>query len=208
MHALLTAAAAFAFERSIEGSRATGSMIDGAFLASSKMLAMDGHAARIHRAMKDVALAKSATDVDKAVTAIPALERTLDEEFSAVRASGRVDISLLAQIRGRLEAWQDLRAQTIELVRARNAEEAGARARTVDSKRDLRFEQRRLGALTVVALCIGLLVGTLLARSIKVSLAAPRALPRPLASALSSVVQVFRPRPDVPSVDAADLDHG
>src|ERR1700761_3468401 len=127
--ALLAAVSSFAIERSMESSRAMSSMIDGAFLANSKMLEMDGNVVRIHRAMKDVALARSTADVDLAIAAIPELERSIDEELSVVRARGRVDVSLLAQVRSGLATWHDFREQTIDLIRAGKAEEAGARTK-------------------------------------------------------------------------------
>ena len=104
-------------------------MVDKAFLASSRMQAIDGNVIRIHRAMKDVALAKTPQALASAVTDIPGIEETIDADLATVRQTGVVPAAQTEAVRQALDAWRQFRYATVQLMREGKTDEAAERTR-------------------------------------------------------------------------------
>jgi len=127
--ALLLGLAGLAIYQGNLGTAAVRTMLARDFAATSRMQAIDGNVVRIHRAMKDVALSKTPQALDAAVAGIPGLEKSIDTDLAAVRQTGAVPAADLDAVQAALDAWQQFRAQTVQLMREGRAEEAAERTR-------------------------------------------------------------------------------
>lgn len=110
------------------------SMVDRDFLASSKMQSIDGKVIRIHRAMKDVALAKSPQMLEAALAPIPGLEAAIDKDLAEVRNTGSVASAEVDEVRLALDAWQKFRRETVQLMRDGRESDAAERTRSEGAK--------------------------------------------------------------------------
>ncbi|WP_311220699.1 MULTISPECIES: methyl-accepting chemotaxis protein [unclassified Acidovorax] len=120
------------------------SMVERDFLASSKMQSIDGKVIRIHRAMKDVALAKSPQMLDAATASIPSLEASIDKDLADVRQTEGVPSEQLDEVRRSLDAWQKFRRDTVQLMREGRDSEAAERTRSEGAK----LATQLIGAVT------------------------------------------------------------
>ena len=133
----------------VQGSRSSAAvrtLLDADFAASSRMQAIDGNVIRIHRAMKDVALSKTPQALDAAVSSIPALEKSIDDDLAVVRSTGAVAAADVDAVRTALDAWQTFRRQTVQLMREGKADEAAERTRAEGAA----LAKRLIGAVTKV----------------------------------------------------------
>jgi len=108
---------------------AVGTIVGSNFVATSKMQTIDGNIIRIHRAMKDVALAKSPQMLEAAVSSIPGLESSIASDLEVVRQTGMIPALEIEAIRLALDAWQKFRHETVQLMRDGKQEEAAERTK-------------------------------------------------------------------------------
>jgi methyl-accepting chemotaxis protein len=127
--ALLVGLAGLAIHQGSASERAVRTMLERDFVATSRLQAIDGNVVRIHRAMKDVALSKTPEALEAAVATVPALEKAIDADLDTARRTGAVPAAALDAVRAALDAWQQFRGQTVQLMREGRAEEAAERTR-------------------------------------------------------------------------------
>lgn len=99
------------------------------FTVSTAMLRIDGNVERIHGAMRDIALATNAQDVQAADSAIDGYEARILEDFAKVEERFLGDKARVLEARELLLAWKPLRDQVIDTALAR----AGTDAEPLDT---------------------------------------------------------------------------
>ncbi len=82
--------------------------------------------ATVQKYMKDVALARSEAQLDRAVAAIEDADAELRRHFDTVAALMSEDRRKIEEVQRAFEAWVPIRQQVIELIRAGNPQEAAA----------------------------------------------------------------------------------
>jgi len=81
---------------------------------------------KMHRAMKDVALAKNTADIDNAVALVDQNEKEVYANLDIVRERFLGDKKLIDTVATRVKAWKPIREETIAFKRAGEADKAAA----------------------------------------------------------------------------------
>lgn len=89
----------------------------------------------IHRSMKDVALAKNQTDIDKALAAIAENEKVISEKLDLVKQRYGGDKAEIDAIRSAIEDWNVTRQHTIAFAREGKVAEAAALTQSEGNKK-------------------------------------------------------------------------
>jgi len=103
----------------------TGKLYKHPYTVSTAMLRIDGNIVRMHRSMKDVALAKNAEGIDKAVTRVADFEKLVYQDFEIVKERFLGD---KAQVNAGLKLfadWKPIRDEVISLMRSGERVKAG-----------------------------------------------------------------------------------
>ena len=100
------------------------------FAVTNALAAADTQIVAMHRSVKDVALAKDATAIDRATADIDRREKLVHEQFAILRERFLGDRSQLEAAVKAFAAWKPFRDETIRLTRAGQHDEAAARSVT------------------------------------------------------------------------------
>jgi|GEM_PF-2437551 len=93
---------------------------------SNAVLEANNRIVSMHRHMKDVALARNAADLDRAVARVAAEERQVYQRFDTVSERFLGDKSKIEAARTAFTEWREIRSEVIELTRAGRYDEAAA----------------------------------------------------------------------------------
>lgn len=102
----------------------------------------------IHRSMKDVALARTPADIDKALASIAANEKIIAEKLDLVRQRYLGDQREIAAVNAALEDWAATRRQTVALSKAGDMERA---ARLTQSEGNRKLEKVNQSMETIIS---------------------------------------------------------
>ncbi len=95
----------------------TGKLYKHPYAVSTAMLRIDGNIVRMHRSMKDVALAKDKQGIDKAEQTVARYEGLIYKDFEIVNERFLGDKSKVAEGRKLIEDWKPIRDEVIALMR-------------------------------------------------------------------------------------------
>lgn len=95
----------------------------------------DTNVVSIHRSMKDVALAHTPADIDKAVASIAENEKVIAEKLNLVRQRYAGDVAEIDAIQAAMDDWNTTRQQTIAFSRAGKKEEAAMLTQTEGNRK-------------------------------------------------------------------------
>ncbi|MBL8511124.1 MAG: MCP four helix bundle domain-containing protein [Betaproteobacteria bacterium] len=98
---------------------------------TNAILAVDGDLIRMHRGIKDVALAQSSEEIDKAVATINANEQKVKENMQIVRDRFLGPRQMIDDIQRAIDDWTVIRTGTIVAAREGNKAEAALRSKTI-----------------------------------------------------------------------------
>ena len=96
------------------------------FAVTNAILRADGNIIRMHRSMKDVALAKSPEDIDKASAAVDGYEKKVYEDIGVLKERFLGDPAMVQRLTKAVDDWKPIRDQVIALMRNENREAAAA----------------------------------------------------------------------------------
>ncbi len=91
---------------------------------TNAILAADGNVVRMHRSMKDVALAKTPEDVQKAANAVDGYEKHVYEDMKVVKSAFLGPPKMVEDITRPIAEWKPIRDRVIALMKEGKAEEA------------------------------------------------------------------------------------
>jgi methyl-accepting chemotaxis protein len=91
---------------------------------TNAILTADGNIVRMHRSMKDVALAKSPEDIDKAVAAVDDYEKKVLSDMATVKTAFLGPQKMVDDILASINAWKPIRDHVIALKRQGKDDEA------------------------------------------------------------------------------------
>ncbi|MDO8654750.1 MAG: methyl-accepting chemotaxis protein [Undibacterium sp.] len=132
--ALLIGCGLFAINRVEFTAGLTAKLYKHPFTVSTAVLRMDGNLVRMHRSMKDVALAKSPEDIDKAVAAVDATEKLVFADVPVLREAFLGDPKMIARLNKAVSDWKPIRDTTIALARAGDKEKSAENTKTAGAK--------------------------------------------------------------------------
>ncbi len=92
-------------------------MYEHPFTVSNVVLRVDGDIVRIHRAMKDVALAEDTADIESARQVVDVLENKIISDFKIISARFLGDKALYQSAEKLFRDWKPIRDEVIELMR-------------------------------------------------------------------------------------------
>jgi methyl-accepting chemotaxis protein len=104
------------------------------FAVTNAVTRADGEVLRMHRSMKDVALAKTPADLDKAVAAVDASEKKAYDRIKIIKERFLGDKSLIERLEKGLDDWRPTRQRVIALMREGKRDEAATITREVGAK--------------------------------------------------------------------------
>lgn len=90
---------------------------------TNAILAVDGNIIRMHRSMKDVVLAKTPEEVQKAVAAVDSHEQRVEADLQIVRRQFLGPVKMVDDIARPIAEWRPIRARVIEQVKQGKVEE-------------------------------------------------------------------------------------
>ncbi|MFA7243380.1 MAG: methyl-accepting chemotaxis protein [Sulfuricellaceae bacterium] len=99
------------------------------------ILAADGNLIRMHRGMKDVALAKTPEEIDKAAEAVNKSESDVYENMKIVKERFLGPQEMVENITRPISEWKPIREKVISLKREGNIDEAAAITKTDGAKK-------------------------------------------------------------------------
>ncbi len=97
---------------------------------TNAILAVDGNIVRMHRSMKDVALAKTPEEVQKAAAAVDSYEQRVETDLKIVRQQFLGPVKMVDDIARPIAEWRPIRGRVIELMKQGKAEDAAAITKT------------------------------------------------------------------------------
>jgi len=101
---------------------------------TNAILSVDGNIVRMHRSMKDVALAKSSEDIDKAAEAVNGYEKKVFADMEIVKEGFLGPKKMVEDINTSINAWRPIREQVIALKHQGKDEEAAQITKTEGAK--------------------------------------------------------------------------
>jgi methyl-accepting chemotaxis protein len=126
---------AYSINKLLDLSSATKQLYDRPFTVSVAVLTADGNIIRMHRAMKDVALATNPQDIDKNVAAIETLEKNVYEQLAIVKDRYLGDKSSVDRVTQSLREWKPIRDKVIAFKREGKNEEAANITKTLGAEK-------------------------------------------------------------------------
>jgi methyl-accepting chemotaxis protein len=112
-------------------STTTKNLYDHPFTVSVSILTADGNIIRMHRAMKDIALATNSQDIDNSVAALDLLEKNVYEQLALAKDKYLGDKSDIDRVTRSFQEWKPIRDKTIAFKREGKNEEASAITKTL-----------------------------------------------------------------------------
>src|ERR1700730_15478149 len=112
-------------------STTTKNLYDHPFTVSVGILTADGNIIRMHRAMKDIALATNSQDIDNSVAALDLLEKNVYEQLALAKDKYLGDKSDIDRVTRSFQEWKPIRDKTIAFKREGKNEEASAITKTL-----------------------------------------------------------------------------
>lgn len=94
------------------------------YTVSTALLRIDLNIVKIHRAMKDVALARNVSEINIAVETVDEFEKLVYRDFDIIEKAFLGDQSDIEHARGLFSSWKSIRDEVIELMKSDNREEA------------------------------------------------------------------------------------
>ena len=119
-----------AYVRSAELSGLTTALFRHPFAVTNALADANADIIAMHRSMKDVAMAQTPADIDRAVADVDRREKAVLEHFGVVRErflGNKADLDAAAKA---FAAWKPMRDEVIRLTREGRKDEAGAITRT------------------------------------------------------------------------------
>lgn len=101
---------------------------------TNAILTVDGNIVRMHRSMKDVALAKSPEDINKATAAVDEYEKKVFAEMETVKGSFLGPKKMIEDILTAINGWKPIRERVIALKHQGKDEEAAQITKTEGAK--------------------------------------------------------------------------
>jgi methyl-accepting chemotaxis protein len=108
----------------------TQNLYEHPMAVTNAILAVDGNIVRMHRSMKDVALAKTPDDVNKAAEAVDMYERQVLEQMKVVQGAFLGPKNMVEDISRPIAEWKPIRDQVIALMKDERRDEAAAITKT------------------------------------------------------------------------------
>ena len=102
----------------------TKNLYEHPMAVTNAILAVDGNIVRMHRSMKDVALARTPEDVQKAATAVDGYEKQVYEDMKVVKVAFLGPPKMVEDITRPIAEWKPIRDRVIALMKEGKAEEA------------------------------------------------------------------------------------
>ena len=99
-------------------------MFEHPFTVRNSVLRIDGNIIRIHRTMKDVALAQNAAEIETAVELVDDLEKKIYSDFEIIEARFLGHESMYQNAEQLFRHWKSIRDEVIRLMRSGQKEEA------------------------------------------------------------------------------------
>ena len=94
------------------------------YSVSTATLRIEGNITKMHRSMKDVALSKSESDINKAVTDVAKYERRVHKDFDILKERFLGDMTKVDELIEFFDDWKFIREEVIQLTREDKKEEA------------------------------------------------------------------------------------
>lgn len=94
------------------------------YTVSTAILEVETNIVRIHRSMKDVALAKSDADIDRAVKRVAGFEKDIHQKFDILYDRFLGDKKQVDEAKKLFSDWEPIRNEVIQLMRADEREKA------------------------------------------------------------------------------------
>ena len=108
----------------------TKNLYDHPMTVSNAILRVDGNIVRMHRSMKDVALAHSPEDVQKAADAVYGYEKSVLADMQTVKEAFQGQPQMMDDITRPIGEWKPIRDRVIALMKEGKADEAAAITKT------------------------------------------------------------------------------
>ncbi|MBK7000182.1 MAG: MCP four helix bundle domain-containing protein [Rhodoferax sp.] len=108
----------------------TKNLYEHPMTVTNAILAVDGNIVRMHRSMKDVALAKTPEEVQKAAAAVDNYEQRVETDLKVVRQAFLGPVKMVDDITRPIAEWRPIRGRVIELMKQGKAEDAAAITKT------------------------------------------------------------------------------
>lgn len=104
----------------------TTSLYNHPLAVSNAVLDADTHIIKMHRGMKDVALARDEDQLQAAIKAVNAGEKEVYKELEIVKSQFLGDTTLVDEIARNFAGWKEIRDEVIELIKDQKRDEAAA----------------------------------------------------------------------------------
>ena len=104
----------------------TQNLYEHPMAVTNGILAVDGNIVRMHRSMKDVALARTPEDVQKAAAAVDGYEKLVYDDMKAVKVAFLGPQKMVDDILRPIAEWKSIRDRVIALMKENKQEEAAA----------------------------------------------------------------------------------
>jgi methyl-accepting chemotaxis protein len=108
----------------------TKNLYEHPMAVTNAILAVDGNIVRMHRSMKDVALAHTPEDVQKAATAVDGYEKQVYEDMKIVKVAFLGPPKMVEDITRPIAEWKPIRDRVIALMKDGKTEEAATITKT------------------------------------------------------------------------------
>ena len=128
---ILIAISAFAMQKMNTLADLTKNLHDHPMTVSSAILAVDGNIVRMHRSMKDVALAKTPQDVAKATGDVDGYEKQVYEDMKIVKSAFLGPPRMVEDILRPIGEWKPIRDRVIALTQDGKFDDAASITKTV-----------------------------------------------------------------------------
>ena len=147
---LLTVAGLFSMERMHTLSGLTDKLYNHPLLVSNAVLEVNADIIKIHRSLKDVALARNTADMERAVQMMDVYEKKIDENFEVIKARFLGDKRLYEEAHEAIVGWRPIRDEVIALTRQGRRQDAAAIAGGRGARR-VDLIEKRMDALIAFA---------------------------------------------------------